>query len=680
MKAFRLMIVIALALSIPALSIGQDIATLVNQAANGSDEARLGVIQAGLPAVPELVNAIATREGRPAERAARTLGWVIEFAGKDAAVRPRAEWTAVNLLLDREQPLAVRKTVARYLWHVASDRSVAALEPFAADADIGDDARWSLQNIPGEAARNALLEASVTSSGATRAAVIATIGRRSDAPLGFLKTAARDADAIVRLAAVGGLGNMGTAPAAHALLARVPVTEGAEQAAVLTALNAAAAKLPDASAKWVYERVIAANGSSEASEAALNGLAGVGDKDSVPKVAPFLGSNDAALQVASANALATIPCGCATGALVAALDGATSQQARPILSALGDRADATAVGAVIPVARVGNADIQILALTALGRMGDPTACEVILEAAQNSSSIPRVVSVALEAYSAIAAAQLAAGDVETARSIYESALQMAKTDAQKVGALNGLGKVASPKSLPAIGAELNADGAVQAAAIAAHLASSDSLARVDGAAAIDALMKLLDVVDDPAQVRAVVLRLGSLGSSIDVGSRQGFITHWWVLGHYDSGGDYAATDEVFAPERGVDLAAGDGDRKWEKHHTLDVDGLVDYVGMFGKNNDAACYAYAEVSLDEALDGKILCGSDDSIVIWLNGEEVHRFKGPRGCTVDGDATDVSFKSGENTVLIKVIQGSGDWSSCVRLVDADGKPLSFEQKTE
>ena len=418
-----------------------------------------------------------------------------------------------------------------------------------------------------------------------------------------------------------------------------------------------------------------------ATEGALNGLADVGDKDSVPKVAPFLGSRDAALQVASANALAKIPCGCATAALVAALDGATSQQARPILSALGDRADASAIRAVIPLARVSSADIQILALTALGRMGDPAACEVVLEAAQNPRAIPRVASVALEAYSAIAAARLAAGDVETARSIYESALQMAKTDAQKVGALNGLAKVASPKSLPAIGAELDADGAVQDAAVVAHLASSDSLARVDGAAAINALMRLLDVVDDPAQVRAVVLRLGALGSSIDVGSRQGFITHWWVLGHYDSGGDYTATDEVFAPEKSpVDLAVGDGVRKWKKHHTLDVDGLVDYVGMFGKNNDAACYAYAEVTLGEAGGGKILCGSDDSIVVWLNGEEVRRFRGPRGCKVDEDTTDVSFKSGKNTVLIKVIQGGGDWSSCVRLVDSDSKPLSFDQKTE
>ena len=41
------------------------------------------------------------------------------------------------------------------------------------------------------------------------------------------------------------------------------------------------------------------------------------------------------------------------------------------------------------------------------------------------------------------------------------------------------------------------------------------------------------------------------------------------------------------------------------------------------------YAYTEIDAAADADAQLFCGSDDQIAIWLNGEKVHDFGGPRG---------------------------------------------------
>jgi len=181
-----------------------------------------------------------------------------------------------------------------------------------------------------------------------------------------------------------------------------------------------------------------------------------------------------------------------------------------------------------------------------------------------------------------------------------------------------------------------------------------------------------------------VTRLGALGSSVDVGSRNGFVTHWWVIGPFPSDEQYGGTDTVFFPEQGVDLTAeqklGNQTLKWRRQHTLDAEGIMDYLPMFRPNENVVCYAYAEVKLEQAIEARLHLGSDDSLVVWINGQEAFRFKGPRGLKVGQDTKDIELRAGTNAVLIKVVQGPGDWSSSVQLTDRSDQPLKFEQRTE
>jgi HEAT repeat protein len=666
-----------------------DLSALIAKCVRGSDEARLAVIDAGLPAIPELVEVMRTETGVPAERASHALGWIAEFAGRSPA-RARAEWALVNLLLDRSQPLLARQTAARRLWHVASEDSVAVLQQVVADPDLATEALFSLGNIPGPRAIRALAETYATTRGETQAALVETLGRRPDAPIDVLTAATAGGNARVRLAALAGLGRKADVSVAAFLAERIERTTGDERAAALAAYVSVGDGLRQSgdtdAARRIYEKALQAGGQAvEAAIPALEGLGQVGTERSAAVVGPFLRSADPGVQVAAAGALARLPGAEPTRVLAAQLPGATLQQARPILSALAERPDTEAAEAAIPFARAQSPDVRILALTVLGRAGDRASCEVILENYQNPDLPEQVHWSAFEAYRLVGQAQLRRGDRESARAILESALQMAGSDGQASAALRALAQVASPQSLPAVLPKLRAEGPVQEAAAMAVLAIADGLALSgDRKAAIDALTKALDAVPAGPLSEPIVGRLGALGSTIDAGSRNGYVTHWAVIGPFPSDGDYGGTDTVTPIEQmlGLDLDQPFGEQKltWKHQHTLDPEGIVEYIPLFEPHENVFCYAYAEVTLKQDVEARLHAGSDDSLVVWLNGEEVHRFKGPRGLKVGQDKRDIRLKAGPNRILIKVVQGPGDWSSSLRLTDRSDQPLSFEQKAQ
>jgi hypothetical protein len=72
------------------------------------------------------------------------------------------------------------------------------------------------------------------------------------------------------------------------------------------------------------------------------------------------------------------------------------------------------------------------------------------------------------------------------------------------------------------------------------------------------------------------------------------------------------------------------------------------------------------------------GSDDSIVVWVNGKKAHEMKASRGLTIDQDNVNVRLLQGKNRVLVKVLNGNSGWAFCLRVTDRQGAPLKFEQK--
>ncbi|MBE3132638.1 MAG: hypothetical protein IMZ55_04135, partial [Acidobacteria bacterium] len=99
--------------------------------------------------------------------------------------------------------------------------------------------------------------------------------------------------------------------------------------------------------------------------------------------------------------------------------------------------------------------------------------------------------------------------------------------------------------------------------------------------------------------------------------------------------------------------------------------LIDFAAALpGRSHDnAVAYAFATVDSPRAREAVLAVGSDDGCRIWLNGQVVHNVLAARGVTPDEDLVPVSLKKGENTLLVKVENGSGGWGFCLRFLGAE-----------
>jgi CubicO group peptidase (beta-lactamase class C family) len=159
---------------------------------------------------------------------------------------------------------------------------------------------------------------------------------------------------------------------------------------------------------------------------------------------------------------------------------------------------------------------------------------------------------------------------------------------------------------------------------------------------------------------------------------------WLVIGPFAQGGDQrdAALDRDYLAAIG-----GEGAPRIDATTTLEVDGhaygvkaidaddydSVDLKKLYGGETDLkVAYAFGRVSLDKATPARASFGSDDGAAVWINGTRVHRLTTPgRGLNPESDHFEVELKPGDNTVLVKVENGSGGWAFALELLDEQGQ---------
>ena len=100
--------------------------------------------------------------------------------------------------------------------------------------------------------------------------------------------------------------------------------------------------------------------------------------------------------------------------------------------------------------------------------------------------------------------------------------------------------------------------------------------------------------------------------------------------------------------------------------------LVDFAGLYGGENVSA-YALVWVESPEEQDAVLALGSGDGVVVWLNGERVHKNLVSRGYASMQDRVNVHLKKGVNLLMVKVLQGNGGWGFAAHLLDKSGRPL-------
>ena len=81
-------------------------------------------------------------------------------------------------------------------------------------------------------------------------------------------------------------------------------------------------------------------------------------------------------------------------------------------------------------------------------------------------------------------------------------------------------------------------------------------------------------------------------------------------------------------------------------------GLVDLDKHVGRVEWAVAYAYAEIQSPKAQSVFFGFGSDDGIVVWLNGKKILSHDVPRGVSPDSDTAKLELQPGENKLLLKI----------------------------
>jgi HEAT repeat protein len=101
---------------------------------------------------------------------------------------------------------------------------------------------------------------------------------------------------------------------------------------------------------------------------------------------------------------------------------------------------------------------------------------------------------------------------------------------------------------------------------------------------------------------------------------------------------------------------------------------VNLFELFSGAENCAAYLRTTVIVPEDCSGMLLMGSDDGIKVWLNGKVVHSHNVDRPQTVDDDIAPIQLKKGDNELICKISQGGGGWGACARIVGNDGKPIA------
>ena len=97
----------------------------------------------------------------------------------------------------------------------------------------------------------------------------------------------------------------------------------------------------------------------------------------------------------------------------------------------------------------------------------------------------------------------------------------------------------------------------------------------------------------------------------------------------------------------------------------DTSGLVNLSQHLGRHEWAIAYGWACVPVACACETTLRCGSDDGIKIWLNGALVHEHEIGRAFTPCEDAIPVQLRVGDNHIVVKIDNYTGDWGFGVYL---------------
>ncbi len=337
-----------------------------------------------------------------------------------------------------------------------------------------------------------------------------------------------------------------------------------------------------------------------------------------------------------------------------------------LLKALGRLGGRTSFATVQKALAAGRPEVRDAAVRALADWPDPTPVPTLLHLAENSDDeVGRVLC--LRGLVRLLEQPSERSEAETAE-LFRQAFAAARRIEEKKMVLGGLGRLGSRQALE-VALPYVADRDLAPEAVAAVIGICGKLATSDRAAAEEALATAA------TRVAAPNLR-GRLHDAIEqVQMFDDFIVWWEIAGPYthDKLKNRELFDFAFPPEPGVD-PSGAAAVQWRVNAPPDNPRQawivsLDRMGSL-KGDNRVAYLRSWVWAPDHTAVRLEVGSDDGVRVWLNNSVVLEQNVNRGLARGQDIVNVRFRPGWNRLLLKVTQGSGFWSACVRVRTPQG----------
>ena len=157
-----------------------------------------------------------------------------------------------------------------------------------------------------------------------------------------------------------------------------------------------------------------------------------------------------------------------------------------------------------------------------------------------------------------------------------------------------------------------------------------------------------------------------------VESLSGFVTTWLLCGPFNQDGELSSCKALKKDFLGGEANAWPrAGSTWHSH--VERHGFIVNLSRFYSARGIVSYAAAYLDCPKTQPARILLGSDDGFLLYLNGARVGGADVHRGLGVDSDSFDVKLKKGANRILLKIEQDFGAYEFCLRVTGPGGNAV-------
>ena len=145
----------------------------------------------------------------------------------------------------------------------------------------------------------------------------------------------------------------------------------------------------------------------------------------------------------------------------------------------------------------------------------------------------------------------------------------------------------------------------------------------------------------------------------DAFAMAGPIQNWNLLGPFPM-----ETAPPFPLDRPIDPdasypSAGGGTAAWTTIETQDPRGAVDLGEIYSRDDDLAAFGLVEIESPSDREAMMAVGSDDTLTVWVNGEQVYDYPKRRSFSAEQDRFEIRLKAGTNRIVVRCGNAGGSW---------------------